>query len=148
MSVETCPTCKQGKLVNVKKEEDAEVREFSCGHRIFAITREVAIKADNELKLKLKGPEGKRKRTREIVSRVARGFERRMVRERGATKEETSVIMIDWKKGEISHIHCKRCGNEWRDDEEDITKKFDVKPNATGTFHIRCNKCGRKAMSG
>ena len=122
-----------------------------CGKRgkQISLTLKEALGLRSELGLKLKGPKGKRKRVREIKSRVSRDFERRTVKKRGESKEETSVIMIDWKDRRISHIHCKRCGNEWRDGEkEEMTEKFDISATTpSGTFRIKC-RCGREVMSG
>lgn len=151
MSEETCPVCRQGRLVRMRKKGNVEVKEFSCGHRRFAITLKEVVKITDELKLKAKGPRGKRgKPIREIKSRVTDSFERRAIVKRACEKSKTSVIMVDWNKSKgITHLHCKRCGNEWRDsDAEDLSMKFDVKPTQSDVLHIVCKKCGREVMSG
>jgi len=43
MAEELCPSCKKGKLVSVKKEENVETKEFSCGHRTFTVRIEERI---------------------------------------------------------------------------------------------------------
>jgi len=101
------------------------------------------------IEIKLKGPKGKRKRTRELKSRVNETREHRIVKERGPQKEDTSVFIIDGGPKGIHHLHCKRCNNKWWDsDAELITKKFDIKPTQSGALHISCGKCGREGMSG
>lgn len=63
--------------------------------------------------------------------------------ERGGVPQDQSR-----RVGSFSHIRCKGCGNEWRDDEkEDINEKFVVKQVDSG-FHIRCMVCGRESMTG
>jgi len=147
MLEEICPTCGKGKLVAIKKEENIENRQFSCGHS--SITIEKTLRIQSELRLKLKGPKGKRKRSKEIDSSIKEDFERRTIRTRGPTKDETTVIMIDWKRGNLSHIHCKTCGNEWRDNTgENVTERFKIEPTPSGILNVKCMKCGRESISG
>jgi hypothetical protein len=142
---EECPGCNRGKLVNVRKEGNAVVKEFSCGHRLFEITLEETVGVADGLRLRLKGSKGEG--TREIVRKITNSFERRKIIEK--LKRETRVVFImDLKRGQLSHIHCKICGNEWRDSErEDVNQKFDITQKEEGIFWVKCRKCGKEAIT-
>jgi len=63
--------------------------------------------------------------------------------ERGSTKDGTSIIMIDYRKGQITHIYCKIYGNEYREGQGDLNEKFDFEQTASGRI-VRYKNCGRK----
>jgi hypothetical protein len=44
MSEELCPICNKGKLATVKKEDNVEIKEFSCGHKRFLVLHEEKVR--------------------------------------------------------------------------------------------------------
>ena len=103
---------------------------------------------NDKLKIKLEGPQGTRgKPVREIKSKKTGNFERRIYVKRGEKKEDTEIFMIDWKNSEISHLHCKKCNNEWQDRwANSINEYFIVEENENETI-LTC-KCGSKLVIG
>ena len=51
--------------------------------------------------------------------------------------------MIDYRKGQITHIYCKIYGNEYREGQGDLNEKFDFEQTASGRI-VRYKNCGRK----
>lgn len=64
--------------------------------------------------------------------------------EKRFSRKTGKAIQIVYKAGEIVHLHCKYCDNEWKIKEgTNWTSKFMV-----NGMDIRCLKCGKDYKSG
>jgi len=76
-----------------------------------------------------------------LKSKISDGFEHRF------SMKPHGAIQIVWKEGKIVHLHCHKCGNEWKiKDGENYTDFFDVSGDTTLT--IKCKKCSIEYKSG
>ena len=54
-------------------------------------------------------------------------------------REDTKVFQFVWEMGRLVHVHCKRCGNEWKAEfNVPIETYFEITDR-----YCKCLKCGR-----
>lgn len=139
MSEEHCPTCKHGSLDKVIKHGVAVVKEFSCGHKVITVVLEEKIELRGSVKVRLKDKEGKEL----LESKIEGKTEKRI------SRKPSGAVWLVYENGEIVHIHCKVCGNEWKKGRApDLHQKFDVNKDEKGILTIKCKKCSRTYLSG
>lgn len=120
----------------------------NCGMGFARIEVNDYLVVKDELKIKSESIEkvGSKPR-RELINRAkANGYQLRYIRSR--SDGTTVVCQVGWNNGELDHVDCKVCHNEWRRAEGvNLSERFDVAV-VEGQYHIRCKKCLSECSTG
>mgnify|MGYP000480481271 CR=1 FL=1 len=142
---EKCSVCDMGVrvLTNVYGEGNVLRREttYSCGHKFIEVEIVNTLSPSAALKMEMKsGARVRGKPVREVEHFVKfSGYQLRYVRER--TKEETLIFQVGWNMGQIDHLHCKICENQWSAYSNNLLEEHFEIIREKEKLKIRCLKC-------
>ncbi len=119
-------------------QQSREIRCDACDHQHVNLNLFEYISVGLNLKVREPG-----KKKPEVETSVRGSHEHRF------SRKPSGAIQLVWEKGELTHIHCKICNNQWKSKEcESHADRFEVSKDVGGTIRIRCLKCAREYLSG
>ena len=133
-----CRSCGKGRLTSEIVEDIPNgayvvTSVFSCGHKHVAIKIEEKITLDETHRVKLRSGEKVRGKPIREMEENFQGGDRDNPKEKVIktyywirSNDATHVLQtVQYGSGKLKHIHCKKCGNEWKiNSSRDLDKQF------------------------